>query len=57
MSKTRKIMAFILVAVTACCMTGAAGAETLEETAPELYGIMSVSLPDEIGRASSVTGV
>ncbi len=47
MSKTRKIMAFILVAVTACCMTGAAGAETLEETTPELYGIMIVSLPDE----------
>ena len=28
-------------------MTGAAGAEALDETAPELYGIMIVSLPDE----------
>ncbi len=47
MIRTRKIMAMILVAVTACFMTGAAGAETLEETAPELDGIMIVSLPEE----------
>lgn len=47
MIKTRKFLALILVAVTACLMTGAAGAEALDETAPELYGIMIVSLPDE----------
>lgn len=47
MIKTRKILALLLVAVTACLMTGAAGAEALDETAPELYGIMIVSLPDE----------
>ncbi len=46
MIKTRKILALFLVAVTACLMTGAAGAELLEETTPELDGIMIVSLPD-----------
>ena len=47
MRNKRKILALFLVAVMACLMTGAAGAETLEETEPELDGIMIVSLPDE----------
>lgn len=47
MGKIRKLMAVLLAAGTVCLMTGAAGAEVLEETAPELDGILLVSLPDE----------
>lgn len=47
MMKLRKCMAVLLAAMAIASLTGMACAETLEESTPELDGMMIVSLPDE----------